>query len=640
MQNTVDPLAIQSDITVFMKYARYRDDLQRRETWHELVYRNRDMHLRRYPQLADEIARVYDEFVIPKKVLPSMRSLQFGGAAIEVSPNRIYNCAYMPVDDIVAFSEAMFLLLGGTGVGYSVQRHHVDRLPAVNPPTRERRYLVGDSIEGWADAVKVLVKAYLSDYEYRPIFDYSDVRPKGARLVTSGGKAPGPEPLRVALERMEALLQAKEAGSKLTPFEAHRLMCFIADAVLSGGIRRAAMISLFSPDDHDMLTAKSGNWWETYPELARANNSVVLERWSTTREEFEALWMQVEQNRSGEPGFYWTNDRDWGTNPCAEIALRPFQFCNLVEINASTVEDQDDLEARARAAAFIATLQAGYTDFHYLRPVWRETTEEDALIGVGMTGIASGRVQPLDLVAAANVVRVENARVASIIGINPASRTTTVKPSGTSSMVLGTSSGIHPWHSEFYIRRIRVNRNEAIYTYLDLMHPELLEDDLRDPNSAIIRIPIKAPEGATTRHESTFDLLRRVADFNARWVRAGHRFGANANNVSATISVKDDEWQAVGEWMWNHRYEYNGLSVLPWDGGTYVQAPFEEIDEESYESLVQHLRKIDLTRVVELEDGTSLMAEAACSGGSCEIDFSGLTKNEPQPAAPVGMAAD
>ncbi|HEX8039838.1 MAG TPA: hypothetical protein VF490_11845 [Chryseosolibacter sp.] len=609
---------ILSDLIIHMKYARYLPELQRRELWSEICDRYGRMLIERYPHMEGEI-RGNLEFVLQKKVLPSMRAMQFAGPAIAKNNSRIYNCAYMPVDDIRAFSEALFLLLGGTGVGFSVQLHHIENLPPVRKAQKSRRFLVGDSLEGWADSVKVLLKGYFGESEYIPEFDYSDIRHKGARLVTAGGKAPGPEPLKICIAHLSAILDRKRDGEKLTSLECHDMMCHIANAVLAGGIRRSAMISLFSYEDEEMLTCKFGNWWELNEQRGRANNSVVLPRDGTSREEFFSLWRKIQLSGSGEPGFYFTNNVDWGTNPCCEIALKPFQFCNLCEVNVSDVESQEDLNARARAAAFFGTLQAGFTNFHYLREIWKTTTEYEALIGVGMTGIASGRVLDMDLKETADEVKKTNLHVSAKIHIEFAARCTTIKPSGTSSIVLGTSSGIHAWHNDFYIRRVRIGKNEALYEYLNRSHPELLEDDILNSKQAIIRIPQMAPEASILRKENVMDLLSRIKKFNTEWVRNGYRNGCNANNVSATVSIQDNDWQKVGEWMWENKASYNGLSVLPYDNGSYSQAPFEDITKEEFETLEKSLREIDLSMVFEPDDTTDLQAEAACAGGACSI---------------------
>jgi len=609
---------ILSEITTYMKYSKYVPEKKRRETWEELVTRNKEMHQTKFPQLKDEIEEVY-KLVYAKKVLPSMRSLQFAGKPIELNNARIFNCSFLPLDDWRAFSEIMFLLLSGCGVGYSVQNHHIEKLPEIKVPTKHKRYLVGDSIEGWADAVRMLCKAYFQGAPL-PTFDFRDIRAKGAQLITVGGKAPGPEPLKECLFNLQKIFDRKKNGDKMTSVEVHDMACHIADAVLSGGIRRAALISLFDLDDEDMLTCKFGNWWEENPQRGRSNNSAVVLRHKITEEEFFKLWKKIELSGSGEPGIYFSNDKDWGSNPCCEIALRPFQFCNLCEVNVSNVESQEDLNERVKAGAFIGTLQAAYTNFHYLRDIWQKTTEKDALLGVGMTGIGSGAVLGLDLEKAANIAKDENARVAEAINVNKAARVTTVKPSGTSSLVLGTSSGIHAWHNDYYIRRIRVGKNEAIYNYLAVNHPELVEDDFFKPTiQAVISVPQAAPEGSILRTENVIDMLERTKKFNVQWVRKGHRKGANTNNVSATVSINENEWEEVGNWMWNNRETFNGLSVLPYFGGSYTQAPFEDITKEQFNEMAQHLHNINLSQIVEFTDDTALMDQAACAGGACEI---------------------
>ena len=610
---------ILSDIVVYNKYAKYIPGLKRRETWKELVTRNKEMHQSKFPQLKEEIESVY-KLVYDKKVLPSMRSLQFAGKPIGINNSRIFNCSYLPIDDWRSFSEVMFLLLSGCGVGYSVQKHHIEKLPEIRIPRKTRRFLVGDSIEGWADAVKVLLKSYFGITAARPKFDFRDIRPKGAELITVGGKAPGPEPLKECLFQIQKVLDRKEDGSQLTPIEAHDIICHIADAVLSGGNRRAALISLFDLHDNEMLTAKHGHWWELNPQRGRANNSAVVIRSKVTKKDFFNLWDKIVASNSGEPGIYFSNDKDWGTNPCCEIALRPFQFCNLTEINVSNIESQEDLNNRVKAGAFLGTLQASYTDFHYLRDIWKRTTEKDALVGVGMTGIGSGKVLGFNLEEAAEEAKKTNEEIAKIIGVNKAARVTTVKPSGTSSLVLGTSSGIHAWHNDFYVRRMRLGKNEALYQYLANNHPELVEDDFFKPEiQAVVSVPQKSPNGAIYRTESAMDLLERTKKFNMEWVKKGHRKGANTNNVSATISIKQDEWGSVGEWMWENKNTFNGLSVLPYDNGSYTQAPFEDITSEKFLEMEKHLTNIDLTKVIESTDETNLQDQAACAGGACEI---------------------
>ena len=640
-----------SKLTVFSKYAKYNPQLKRRETWEEIVDRYENMLSTKYPSLKEEI-RKNVKFIKEKKVLPSMRALQFAGIAMEVNNARGYNCCFLPVDSYHAFSEAMFLLLGGTGVGYSVQFHHVEKLPAIKKPLKSRHYLIEDSIMGWADAIKMLMKAYLKEGSL-PKFDFRAIREKGARLVTAGGKAPGPEPLKECLFQVQKILDRKQDGEKLSPLECHDIMCHIANSVLAGGIRRSAMISLFSHNDEEMITCKYGNWWELNEQRGRANNSAVLKRGEIEKEEFDSLWKRIEASGSGEPGIYWTNDLDWGTNPCCEIALRPFQFCNLCEVNVSNIENQQDLNERVTIASFFGSLQAGFTDFHYLRPIWKKTTEKDALLGIGMTGIGSGEILKYNLEEATQYAISKNREVSEKIEINPAARVTCIKPSGTTSLVLGTASGIHAWHNDYYLRTMRFGKNEDVAAYLMINHPELCEDDVLRPNDTVcVRIPVKAPEGSIFRTETAIDTLERVKKFSQEWIKPGHINGANTHNVSATISIdknrkyiyvpvdpenpdieyleevfdcddiedKRDEWQAVGEWMWDNKNVYNGLSVLPYFGGSYKQAPFEDITEEEYNIRINSLKNMDLTNVIEVDDYVDFGQVAACAGGSCSLE--------------------
>lgn len=617
-----------SEITIFNKYAKYIPEFHRRESWDEICDRYQNMMISKYPKLQDDI-RNNMSYIKDKKVLPSMRALQFSGAAITKNESRIYNCAYLPIDHYKAFAESMFLLLGGTGVGYSVQFQHINQLEPINKPIKERKFIISDSLEGWADAIKVLMKAYIGGSQYKPRFNYSDIRPKGARLKTAGGKAPGPRPLMECIAKIQALLESKENGNKLKPIECHDIQCYIANAVLSGGIRRSAMISLFSHDDYEMLECKYGNWWELNEQRGRSNNSIVLNRETTTEEEFKEIWKKVELSGSGEPGIYWTNNEDWGTNPCCEIALKPYQFCNLCELNVSDIESQEDLNKRAAVAAFFGTLQAGFTDFHYLRSVWRKTTEEDALIGVGMTGIASDRVLKYSLTETVQIIKDINKKISAEIGINKAARCTTIKPSGTTSCVLGTSSGIHAWHNDYYIRRMRIMKNDPLYKYFIENLPDLIEDDqLRSHENAVLSIPQSAPEGSILRNESAFDLLDRIEKLNMNWVKEGHLKGDNTNNVSATVSIqpatisRNSEWEAIGDWMWLKRDLYNGISVLPYDGGSYVQAPFEDCTKETFEKMMDKLHEINLTEVIEEDDNTTHSQEAACAGpNGCEVQI-------------------
>lgn len=605
-----------SDIVVWGKYARHLPSVNRRETWEEIVIRSAEMHIKKFPELEDDIWEAFSH-VLNKEIVPSMRSLQFGGKPIELSNNRMFNCAFMQARHYKAFNETMFLLLGGSGVGYSVQKRHVNQLPNIRPPRGSVRYVIQDSITGWSEAVKFLMKSYFFG-KPKPIFIYDDIRPKGTQLVTAGGQAPGPEPLKKGLDAIENILKTKKYGDKLKPIEVFDIICYIADAVLSGGIRRSATICLFDFDDNEMLTAKSGDWWIDNPQRALANISVVLDRRKLKEEDFNKVFDITRYSGSGEPGFVLTNDPDMGFNPCSEVSLTDCSGCNLSEVNVSTITDQKMLNELAGWAAFIGTLQASYTDFWYLRPEWKKTMDDDALLGVSLTGLAS--LDPsLDLEEAMRYAKWINDNLSRKIKINPAKRIGCVKPSGTTSLVLGTSAGIHSWYAPYYIRRMTLNKDEPLYKYLEQKVPELLEPHYQNLNDVVLNIPIKAPEGSVFRSESALNLLERVAYVTHNWIVPGHISGLNKHNVSVTVNVKEDEWEDVKEWMYANRDSYSGMALLPHDSGLYKQAPFEEINEATYEALSKYLTEIDLTAIQEAQDETDLTGEIACGGNGCTV---------------------
>lgn len=923
-----------SDIVAFRTYSKFLSHLGRRESLEETINRNMQMHLQMFPKLSRDIIKAYQR-VHELKVMPSMRGLQFAGDAVLKNHARQYNCSYAPINDTKVFSEAMFLLLSGVGFGFSVQKLHVDTLPKIQQPKEEGTYIIHDSIQGWAEAVNTLVEAYFYA-KIKPQFDYSKIRAKGSYLVTTGAKAPGPEPLKKMLELLEEKLKVA-IGRKLKPIETHDIVCIISDAVLAGGIRRAALISLFDRTDNEMLKCKHGDWWNTAPWRARANNSAVLPREQVTKEEFDYIFKMCQDSGSGEPGFSWSNNIDWGFNPCVsgdtkiltkdgykridslineeheiwngfewskvtpkitgqnqemllitfsdgrqltctkyhkfhistnyhggteiikakdleegmklikhefpiiehgedykyayqqgflsaegsdgynfiwvyepkymclnrlngtnlkeykgrravrfqhefllksfipfswnlkskldwlaglfdgdgtelkegglqlasvnryflmdlqellstlgiqckvlfgnparktmlpdghggkkefdcqeswricigavqmqqlkslgmkcermsfdklpqrdasqfvrviditeapiaenvycfnenkrhtgvfngiltgqchEIALNPNQFCNLTTINQTGITSEKDFLNRVYAAALIGTLQASYTDFSYLRPIWKQTTERESLLGVSFTGIADSKsILNADLLKkGAELVLDVNSTYAKKIGINPAARTTAIKPEGTSSCVLGSSSGIHARHSPYYIRRIRMNASDALAVYLQNAIPELVEIDVTSSNGVVVSIPQESPEGAIMRqNETALTLLNRSLYYSRNWITPGHREGDNKHNVSVTISVKENEWLDLREAMWDNRNVYSGISLLPYDGGTYKQAPFEECNKETYEKMSSYVQELDLKQVTEEKDNTNRMELLACSGGVCEI---------------------
>lgn len=608
-----------SDIVAFRTYAKFLSHLGRRESLEETINRNMQMHLQTFPKLSRDIIKAYQR-VHELKVMPSMRGLQFSGDAILKNHARQYNCSFSPINDVKTFSEAMFLLLSGVGFGYSVQKIHINNLPKIQQPKEEGTYIIHDSIQGWAESVNVLMEAYFFG-KIKPQYDYSKIRAKGSYLVTTGAKAPGPEPLKKMLELVEDKLKLA-VGRKLKAIEAHDIVCIISDAVLAGGIRRAALISLFDRDDEDMLKSKHGDWWNTAPWRARANNSAILPRDQVTKEEFDYIFKMCQDSGAGEPGFSWTNNPDWGFNPCHEIALNPNQFCNLTTINQTGITSERDFLNRVYAAALIGTLQSSYTDFSYLRPVWKETTEKEALLGVSFTGIADTKnIINADLLKkGAGLVLEVNEKYARKLGINLAARTTAIKPEGTSSCVLGSSSGIHARHSAHYIRRIRMNADDALAVYLQNAIPELVEIDVTSSNGVVVSIPQESPENAIVReNETAMSLLNRSLYYSRNWVNPGHRHGDNKHNVSVTISVKENEWIDLRESMWENKNLYSGISLLPYDGGNYKQAPFEECTKETYDKMNKYVQELDLKEVKEEKDNTSRIEQLACAGGICEI---------------------
>jgi len=607
-----------SDLIVYLKYGRYLPHAQRREVWDEICDRGGDMHADRWPHIEDDIREAF-QAKKEKKILSSMRAAQFAGAAAVKKPNRLYNCAYLPMLDVKAFSELFYNLLCGCGVGYSVQSRHIQQLPAINgTSTKEYAYIVPDTIEGWCDSLLSLIEAYTYCL-HKPIFDFSKIRPEGSPLITSGGRAPGPDPLKLALQRCELILRGAR-GRKLSSLEVHDICCHVADAVHAGGIRRAAMIAFFDRCDTAMLTCKSDTWWEDHPQRGRSNNSAVFVRGEVTQQDFMDFWEIVVSNQTGEPGIFWTNDPDDLANPCVEISLPEYGFCNLTTVNGSNCVDEADFFHRVRMAARIGTLQAGWTAFPYLRPQWQKSAEKLALLGVSITGITDGNVQQYDLRKAAQIVLDENAYIAGKLDMNLAHRTTTVKPEGTGSLVLESSNGVHTREAEHYFKCLRIGKNEPVYPYLLQNLPDLVEDLESDPRSmAIVRMPVATKGKLTKSQENPLQLLERVKDLHTRWVRPGHREGLNTHNISCTVSIKDGEWAEVGKWMWENRDSYNGLATFPWYGGTHRQLPISPCTETEYNNATRQLRKLDLREVTELENNVKFEAESACAGGMCEL---------------------
>lgn len=609
---------ILSEIVSNRTYAKHLPTFNRRELLEETFNRNISMFLEKFPKLSKDILKAGRQ-MHDLNVMPSMRSLQFGGEAVFKNNARLYNCSFANIDNTRIFAEALFLLLSGTGFGYSVQKRHTTQLPSIQRPREEGVYVAHDSIEGWSEALRTLTDAYFYG-GIKPQFDLTRIRAKGSYLVTTGAKAPGPEPLRQMLTQVESLLKSA-VGRKLRPIEVHDMICLIADCVLAGGIRRAALISLFDKNDEEMLRSKHGAWWEKHPHRARANNSAVLLRSEITKDEFFHIYDMCIKSNAGEPGFFFTNNLDLGTNPCAEIGLNSNQFCNLSSINLTGIKNEKDFHNRVYAAALFGTLQAGFTDFHYLGPKWKEVTEREALIGVSFTGIADAPgMSGEQLQKAAKLVLEVNEKYSKKIGTNMSARTTAIKPEGTASCVMGSSSGIHARHAEHYLRRVRMNKDDALAKYLKNLVPELIEDDLFSKTGVVLTVPQKSPEGAITRHkESAMDLFNRVKHYYNNWIVPGHREGLNTHNVSCTINYKPEEVEELREALWRDRESYAAVSLLPFSDAIYQQAPFEDTDKETFEKYNKMLKELDLSKVIEFDDTTSRTEMLACSNGVCEF---------------------
>lgn len=632
-----DPTAISNYIHA-SKYARYIPELQRREVYDETVARVELMHMKRFPQLRKEISEAFD-FVRDQKVLPSMRSMQFGGGAIECNNSRQYNCSSTLVDRPRVFAEAMFLLLSGCGVGYSVQHEHVEKLPEIKylDNTRVVHHVIQDTIEGWADAVDALVNAYVEGYLVE--FAYHLIRGAGTPLKTSGGRAPGHRKLRKSLERIRAVLHGAQ-GRQLRPIECHRIMCHAADAVLSGGIRRSAMIALFSFEDSEMMNCKADpKWFSEEPWLQNANNSVVFVHGEVKKRQFLRVFQFT--RKFGEPGFVLVNDSNHVYNPCSEVGMDPvldvggvkhtgWSMCNLTEINASKLTTLDDFRKASKAAALIGTLQAAYATFEYLGPVTEAIVRRDALIGVGMTGMQDSpeiALNPEYQRECAGIVVATNVAYAEILGINAAARCTVVKPAGTTSLALGcVGSGIHAHHSDKYIRRVTADSLEFVFQAFKAKNPHMC---VQKPDGKwVIEFAVQAPEGARLKQDFTaIAFLDMVRSTQQNWIIPGTARESAVpglrHNVSNTVQVRDDEWGSVAEYIWKYRTEFTGISMIPDSGDTiYPYAPFEAIKTDAQQrrwaDIVREYRPLDYTQILESEDGTALMGEASCANGACE----------------------
>ena len=647
------------------RYARWIPSESRRETWKESVDRYFSFMLNHLKQKFDYVPDPVvlsnlKDAVYSRNVMPSMRAVMTSGPALERDNAAGYNCSYLPVDSIRSFDETMYILMCGAGVGFSVEYKYINQLPSV-PESLEKVndvIVVEDSKTGWAGAYRTLLEN-LWDGKI-PSIDISNVRPAGARLKTMGGRSSGPQPL-VNLFDFTIKIFKNALGRQLKPIECHDIMCKIGEVVVVGGVRRSAMISLSNINDIEMAHAKSGNWWENNPQRALSNNSVAYSR-KPPMEQFITEWKNLYDSKSGERGIYnvaaaqkqaalYGRDPEihYGTNPCSEIILRPYQFCNLSEVVIREEDNEETVSRKVQLASILGTWQSTLTDFQYLRDIWKQNTEEERLLGVSLTGqfgnaIFSGKsrsenefvcgkgcadlCKDVEHIKQDNHTRLEhmlqrlrsrareaNQVEARQIGINSSAAVTCVKPSGTVSQLTGVSSGMHPWHSEYYVRTVRGDKKDPLSNFLkDIGIP--CEDDFMNPNSTyVFSFPVKAPEKATFRKDLTaIEHLELWLLYQRAWCE---------HKPSITVSIHEDEWMAVGSWVWEHFDEVSGISFLPYSDHSYKQAPYQEVSEVEYQELVDKMpnkiRWEDLS-FYETEDGTLGSQTLACSSdGNCEL---------------------
>jgi ribonucleoside-triphosphate reductase len=639
-----------SDYIFMSRYSRFLAKNRRRETWNEAVDRVRDMHIEKYPHLEHEIVWAFEQ-VRQKKVLPSMRSMQFGGDPIVKKNARLYNCTYSVADRVDFFSQTMYLLLCGCGVGFSVEFENVNKLPLLTKPDMKevKHVTIEDSIEGWADSIKELIQSYVEGYTVE--FIYKKIRKQGANIRT-GGKAPGHVPLRRAIENIRQILDSiVDRDGKFKPIEAYDIVMHASDAVLSGGVRRSATICLFSPEDDEMLNAKTGDWFKSNPQRGRSNNSVKLVRNQTSRVQFQRIFDK--QKEFGEPGFYFVNNIETGTNPCVEIGLNPylpegytmpdgrvltekttgFQFCNLTTINGALLSNAEDFKVAVKAAAIIGTCQAGYNKFEYLGDISEEVCRRESLLGISITGVMDSpevALNPeLQREMATYAIEV-NKEIAERIGIPQGARITCIKPEGTSSILLNTASGIHPRYAHKYFRRIQANTNDPVYKHFKEQNPHCCEPSVWSANGTddVITFCVKAPEGAITKDSmGAIEFLESVKSTQQNWVIPGTARPDSTpglqHNVSNTVTVKPHEWEEVADYIYENREFFTGISLLPEDGDTkYDQAPHQTIshdDEVVWSNFVESYQKVDYTSLNEEDDNTQLKEVIACAGGACEL---------------------
>jgi len=609
-----------SELVHYRSYAKYLPTEFRRETKQETIERSIQMHVDKFPKHTDEIVSAF-RMMHENKVVCSMRSMQFAGDAMIKRNNRGYNCSATAIQSFRDFADLFFMSMSGAGVGFSVKRRHISCLPKITPGFEEGTLVITDSAEGWCDSLLML----LSNPSKQ--FDYSGIRKMGEPLST-GGTASGPKALMHMHANVRSILRKAE-GRKLTSFECHRICCLIADCVVVGGVRRGALISLFDYDDTEMLHCKSGNWYDKYPELQRANNSASLLKNDPDFEEKAAIVIQAcFDGGQAEPGLSLTNDEDYIWNPCHEISLKIKGLCNLSEVNAARCFSTEEWLKAVEAASIIGTLQASYTDFKYVHPDWKKNAEEEALLGVSITGQAENQAMLTEsnLRAGAEHVVATNIIWAAKLGINPAKRATTGKPSGSASSWLGTTAGGHAGHEFKFLRRVRIEAESKLAKSLQRKFPSFVVPDPFRDSDIIMQVPVQLYDTTLLRNqESAVQCLERIKKLYHSWIVPGHVEGPNTHNISLTINYHEHEKQAIKDWMIKNKESYYGISLIPYDGGDYKYLPYSqplhpEVFEILNKSFSECAKDFDFGKIKELQDNTNFEGEISCQGGACTLE--------------------
>jgi len=654
-----------SDYTTHSRYARYLKDKKRRETWEEMTNRVFDMHAKKFAKALEnlEFKEAFDfakKMVLKKRVLGSQRALQYGGEPILAKNERMFNCSSLYIDKPKAFQDVAFLLLAGCGVGFSVQTQHVAKIPSISKRSEDEMvYQIPDSVEGWADSVGVLLSSYFVEGSTFPEFkakrvkfDYSLIRPKGA-LIAGQFKAPGPAPLKNGLEKVQGLIEKvlSEGKTRLSPINVYDILMHCSDFVISGGLRRSATICLFSKDDEEMIKAKTGNWFIENPQRGRSNNSVVLKRDEVTEEEFNSIFQSIRQ--CGEPGFYFVDDYDVLANPCVEIGFynklkdgrTGVGFCNLTEINGRFCDSEEDFMLACKASAIIGTMQSAYDSFPYLGSVTEEIVRHERLLGCSITGWMDNAEILFDkqiLTKGAKSILKENERIATLIGINPSARVTCSKPAGSTSCVLSTASGIHPHHARRYIRRVQANKQEFSLQYYKKINPIAVEDSVWSANKTdeVIAFTCEVPKGAITKNDiNAIELLEKVKTAQQYWVLAGNAPERSLNpaathNISNTISVFEEEWDSVREYIFKNRKWFAGISLLSASGDLdYMQAPFVTILDEK--ELVQTYGPATIFASGLIVDGLAAFNNNLWAACDCALGIGEILGDKEEPSEPI-----